>query len=244
MFLTLLINENQRVIFFFTWYQRTFLATPYFQLALLFRSLVFNRHPSSPTNLLLQIFLRRTLSRGSSPTDLLCVQRTFSHGSFSVIPSSMDLLQRPFSHKPSPTDLLPRTFSHGPSPANLIRRTFSHGPSPTYLLHQTFSVEPSPADLLPAFFQQTFSVVYLFRQSTCRPSFGYINSSCSQFRRHTLRWCLTPVKSTQHVVNFGDFSNNPISTYRIQYMSNKFDALGLSTYVTHLTYMLHLAGEC
>ena len=121
----------------------------------------------------------------------------------------------------SPVDPLQWTLFSGPSLGTLLPHTFSSGPSSTDLLPQTFSNGPSPTDLLRwTFFQQ------FFRQSTCRPSFSHINSPCSQFQRYILWLCLTPVTSTRRVVNSDYFSNNPKSTHRIKYMSNKFDALG------------------
>ena len=72
----------------------------------------------------------------------------------------------------------------------------------------------------------------------------HINSPCSQFQRHILWSCLTPITSTRRVVNSDDFSNDPRSTHRIKYMSNKLGTLRLSTCVTHLIYMLQLEGEC
>ena len=68
---------------------------------------------------------------------------------------------------------------------------------------------------------------------------GHINSPCSQFQQHILWSCLTPVTSTRCVVN----SNDPKSTHQIKYMSNKLGALGLTTCVTHLTYMLQLERD-
>ena len=64
--------------------------------------------------------------------------------------------------------------------------------------------------------------------------YGDTSYGCVSFRSSQL----------SSVVNFSDFSNDPRSIHRIKYMSNKLDALGLSTYVTHLTYMLHLGEEC
>ena len=139
--LTLFINKNERVIF---------------SLHMVLEPL-FRRHPSSSTNLLPRIFLRRLFSCGSSPrpTDLLLqifLRRTFSDVSGN--PSLVNLLRwtshlRTFSDRPSPVDLLRWTFSCGSSHADLLRLTFFDGPSPTNLLWQTFFDIPSSIDLLP-----------------------------------------------------------------------------------------------
>ena len=141
----------------------------------------------------------------------------------------MDLLLKTFSNELSPADLLRQTFSDGPSPVDLLQWTSFDRLFSMALLLQTFSNGPSSVDLLP----QTF-----FWQSTCRPSFGHINLPCSQFWRRILRPCLTAVTSTRRVNNSDNFSNDSRFTHRNNYMSNKFVSLGLSTYVTHLTYML------
>ena len=150
-------------------------------------------------------------------------------------PSSTDPLRRT-----SPIDLLPWTFSDGPSPAALLQRTFSDIPSIVNLLSQTFSSRPSVANLFPTNFfgSLIFPAVYLqalFRSHQLVVQLIPVT--------HLMVVC-TPVTSTRRVVNFNDFSNDPRFAHRIKHMSNKLDALGLSTYVTHLTYMLQLEGEC
>ena len=185
-------------------------------------------HFSGPTLLPTQPSYRLALFSGDisfRPVNLL-------RGPFSHRPSLGDVLQRPFFGRPSPSDLLLRTFSHGPSPTDLLSWTFSGGLSPVDLLPWTFFDGPSSSDLFlvtfPTYFfvsllPDPFSVTQFVVQSIPATHLmavshsGYINSLCSQF------WLLF---------------QRPRPTHRIKYMSNKLDALGLSTYITHLTYML------
>ena len=111
----------------------------------------------------------------------------------------MKIKELSFFDLPSPSDLLQWTFSNEPYPANLLRRTFFVGPSSSNLFPRTFFGRPSLLDLFLTTFP-TYFFSLLFQQSTCNPSFGQINSSCNQFRRHILWPCLTPVTSTHCVV--------------------------------------------
>ena len=98
------------------------------------------------------------------------------------------------------------------------------------------------------FSSDRFFLCFFFSVLAENRFFGNISVEKNDFfvpcRCHILWLCLTLGTLTPCVVDSNDFSNNPVSTHQIKYMSNKLDALGLSTYVSHLTYMLQLEGEC